>query len=56
MTEEERAAAYRANLRTEAQNKRSSEKRLAGQPARKATLLENTKALLQIDEHGVRRC
>lgn len=53
--EEDRAAEYRRMMTARARNKRAAEKRLAGDPAAKAQLVEDTKALLAYDEHGVPR-
>lgn len=53
--EDDRAAEFRRMMAARQRNKRLAEKRLAGDPAAKAQLVENTKALLTFDEYGVPR-
>lgn len=54
-SEEIRAAEYRRMIRARGKNKRATEKRLAGDPAALKALKDKTKALLVVDEDGVRR-
>lgn len=54
-TEEQRAAEHRRVTRARARQKKTAEKRLAGNPAARRALEEKTKALLTVDENGVRR-
>lgn len=54
-SEEIRAAEYRRQVRARGRNKKAAEKALKGDPAANASLVEKTKALLIVDEDGVRR-
>lgn len=54
-SEEERAAEYRRMMRARLRNKLAAERALRGNPTRAAALREATKALLIVDENGVRR-
>lgn len=55
MTEEERAAEYRRSLKRRAQAQLTRARALRGNASRRRQLEEDTKALLTVDEHGVRR-
>lgn len=55
MTEEERAAEYRRQMRARARHKRATERALTGSPAAKKAVEDATAALLAIDANGVPR-
>lgn len=54
-SEAERAVEYRRMVRARGRNKRATERALRGDAAAKAALEDKTKALLAVDEDGVRR-
>lgn len=55
MTEEDKAVEYRRQQKARAAWKKAAAKLLAGDPARKRALEDQTKALKRLDEYGVPR-